>query len=185
MKLVVGLGNPGVRYVHTRHNVGFVVADLVAQELHAPIKSNKHKSILGEATVAGEKIVIAKPQTFMNLSGQAVVELANWYKIRPNDIIVIHDDLDLETGRLKLKKGGGHGGHNGLKSIFQCLGSKDFMRVRIGVGRPPEYMEVVDYVLGRPTKEEVQSVNEAIDRASDGVLCIIKEGLEKAMNQFN
>jgi len=185
MKLIIGLGNPGIKYVNTRHNVGFAVIDILAAEIGASSFSSKHNALLSEGKIGNEKVVLLKPQTYMNLSGQAVIAAALYYKIAPSEIIVIHDDLDLPLGRLRIKKGGGHGGHNGLKSIFQCLGTQDFLRVKIGIGRPPAQIEVADYVLSCFSKEDSALIAQTLVKAVEAIKVIVNENVDVAMNRFN
>lgn len=185
MKLIVGLGNPGPNYINTRHNVGFDVVDILAENLNAERFQLKRNAMVSEGKVGGEKLLIIKPETYMNLSGAAVLLVAAYYHIMPQDIIVVHDDLDLPPGKLRIKKGGGHGGHNGLKSIFQHLSSPDFIRVKIGIGRPPEGMEVVNYVLSHFNRQQRDEIDPTLVNAADAIALIITDGIEAAMNRYN
>lgn len=184
MKIVVGLGNPGNEYAATRHNVGFMAIDALAH--HWGISSWKKR---GQALVAeyrgAEPVVLIKPQTYMNLSGVAVGELARWYKVAPEDIIVIFDDMDLPIGRLRLRTKGGSGGHRGIESLLTHLANGNFGRLRIGIDRPPTNWQVVDYVLSVFTSEEQPVLHEAISRSTEAVECIVKQGMSKAMNVYN
>lgn len=183
MFLILGLGNPGKKYEKTKHNVGFWVIDNLAEELGIDLTQKKFRSLFGTGTYKGNKVILIKPETYMNLSGEALSEVLNFYTDQIEDIIVVHDDLDLSKGVLKFKSGGGLAGHNGLKSIAQHLNSNDFDRVRIGIGRPEE-KKVVDYVL-EPFKEGEAEVLEASRLAVDGIKVWIDEGIDKAMAGFN
>ncbi len=186
MYLVAGLGNPGRQYDMTRHNIGFVVIDYLADKLGIKVKKLKFKAIYGEGTIGSEKVILAKPQTYMNLSGESVREFANFYKIPNENIIIIHDDISLSAGRLRIREKGSAGGHNGLKSIIYQLSSDEFVRIKIGVGAPQNKdYELADYVLGRFTKEEIPVLEESIKKAAESVEEIIKNGAQSAMNKFN
>lgn len=186
MYLIVGLGNPGRQYEMTRHNIGFHTIDYMADEYGVKVNKLKFKSLYGEAEIGGEKAYLVKPQTFMNLSGESVIEFARFYKIPPENIIVINDDISLDTGRIRVRPKGSAGGHNGLKSIIYQLQSDAFPRVKMGVGSPShEGYDLADYVLGRFTKEEIPVMEEAIKKASKAVLEIIKNGAQSAMNKYN
>jgi PTH1 family peptidyl-tRNA hydrolase len=181
--LVVGLGNPGPRYEATRHNVGFMVADILAERLGAGFKV--HKKSGAEVTtgrLAGRSVVLAKPRVYMNESGRQVGPLANFYSVAPADIIVIHDELDIEFGRIRLKLGGGEGGHNGLRSVVSALGTKNFQRVRIGIGRPPGRKDPATYVLENFTAAERPEVPTICEQAADATELLIRDGLEPAQN---
>jgi peptidyl-tRNA hydrolase, PTH1 family len=182
IKLIVGLGNPGREYEATRHNAGFWWVDEFARTQGANFKTdNKFHGLVARASVHGHETHLLKPQTFMNVSGRAVVALALFYKILPDQILVVHDELDLPPGSAKLKLGGGHGGHNGLKDIIAHLGSKEFWRLRIGIGHPGERDQVVNYVLNAPRKEEQGLIEEAMQHAQDVAPLIIEGKLEAAM----
>ena len=182
IKLIVGLGNPGREYEATRHNAGFWWVDELARVHGANFKSdNKFHGLVARATVHGHETYLLKPQTFMNVSGRAVVALALFYKILPDQVLVVHDELDLPPGSAKLKLGGGHGGHNGLKDIIAHLGTKDFWRLRVGIGHPGERSEVVNYVLNAPRKEEQVLIDEALQRALDVAGPVIEGKMEAAM----
>ncbi len=182
IKLIVGLGNPGREYESTRHNAGFWWVEELARMHGANFKTdNKFHGLVARATVHGNETHLLKPQTFMNVSGRAVVALALFYKILPDQILVVHDELDLPPGSAKLKLGGGHGGHNGLKDIIAHLGTKEFWRLRIGIGHPGERDQVVNYVLNAPRKEEQGLIEEALQRAQDVAPLIIEGKLEAAM----
>lgn len=185
MKLVVGLGNPGGQYECTRHNVGFMVVDEFARRLNVTSFKERHRALIGECKHEGETLLLVKPLTYMNLSGEAVGEIARWYKIEPEDIIVIFDDLDLDVGRLRIRIKGSSGGHRGIESLLVHLGVDSFPRFRIGIGRPPEGFTVPNYVLSRFKEDEEKNINEAIDKACNALIVATKEGVTKAMNQFN
>lgn len=183
--LIVGLGNPGTEYAGTRHNAGFMAADLVAQEIRANYWKNECGSIVASKEWEGREIVIAKPQSFMNLSGVPVSQLVKKHKIPLEHLIVMHDDLDIPAGTIRVKDGGSHGGHNGLKSIFEKLGGQDFLRIKIGIGRPPGRMPVVDYVLQRPRGDQEQEFLAAVQEASEAALYLIQNGIEQTQARFN
>lgn len=186
MKLVVGLGNPGPRYALTRHNAGFMAVDRLAKWLETPVDRNFFRSLVGQGVWAGEKIILVKPQTYMNLSGQAVVALLNWYKLTPADLIVIYDDLDLPPGRLRIRDRGSAGGHRGMSSIISLLGTGDFIRVRIGIGRPPvPGPEVADWVLAHPAPEDMEAISRVLETVPGVVEEIVRAGVVSAMNKFN
>ena len=190
MQVIVGLGNPGEEYAHTRHNAGFEVIDLLAQRWGVSYWKNTCGALVGEAKVrlaSGdvEKVILAKPQSFMNLSGGPVSRLCRDYEEDPAELIVIHDELDINPGMVRVKKGGGHAGHNGLRSIIEKLGTRDFWRGRTGIGRPPGRMSVVDFVLQAPKKEAKDDFDEACVLAADAVESLLNEGLERTQNAFN
>lgn len=185
MKLVVGLGNPGEEYARTRHNVGFLVADRLAALARARFTAQKFAAELAEARLGPERVYIMKPQTFMNASGEAVGAALRFWKLGLEDLVVVHDDLELEPFRVQLKVGGGHGGHNGLKSVNAHAGGPDYARVRIGVGRPPPVMDPADYVLGRFAKGDEGQLDECLDRATEAARLAVELGAEKAMNRVN
>lgn len=188
MHLIVGLGNPGDEYAHTRHNAGFDTIDLLAEQWGATYWKNKCGALVAEvkpSLLKGETVVLAKPQSFMNLSGGPVSKLLKEYGLGPRDLIVIHDDLDLAAGTIRVKAGGGHAGHNGLRSIIDKSSSRDFMRVRVGIGRPPGKMPVVDFVLALPRKDARVDFETACERAAQACAFLIEHGLEKTQNAFN
>lgn len=186
MKLIVGLGNPGQQYARTRHNIGFMVIDYLSEKLGVKVDKIKFKSLIGEGFVGTEKIVLAKPQTYMNLSGEAVLDLIQWYKAEPCDLLVIYDDMDLPLGKLRLRLKGSAGGHNGMKSIIHLIQSDSFPRLRIGIGRPKnDNVESVNHVLGRFGEEEDLIMTGAVKQAGETVVNIIEEGPERAMNFVN
>jgi peptidyl-tRNA hydrolase, PTH1 family len=182
IKLIVGLGNPGKEYAATRHNAGFWWVDELTRSHNVNFKADsKFHGLVARATFHGHEVHLLKPQTFMNISGRAVGAVAQFYKIEPAQILVVHDELDLPPGSAKLKLGGGHGGHNGLKDIIAHLGTKDFWRLRVGIGHPGERNEVSNYVLNAPRKEEQVLIDEAMQRAQEVASLIIEGKLEAAM----
>ena len=183
--LLAGLGNPGREYRDNRHNVGFMLADAVCAAHGIKIGKVQSKALIGSGQVSGKRLVIAKPQTFMNLSGQAVAGVARFYKIPLDHILVAHDDLDLPTGVLRLRPGGGSGGQKGVASIIQQLGTPDFARLRIGIGRPPGQMDPAAYVLQDFSTADREIIDESLARAVKAVLTFLESGLNTAMNQFN
>ena len=184
--LVVGLGNPGEKYENTRHNVGFLTVDELAERARVPVQKLKHRALTNTLEVGGVKVLLMKPVTYMNLSGEAVRPAADFYKIPPEHIIVISDDTALDVGKLRIRKGGSAGGHNGLKSIIQQLGTDQFPRIRVGVGKKPhpDY-DLADWVLGKFQGEDKKTMDAAVERCADAVECYIKEGPDRAMNKFN
>ncbi len=186
MYLIVGLGNPGKQYDMTRHNIGFHTIDYIADKYGARMTKLKFKAVYGECTIGGERVYLVKPQTYMNLSGDSVAEMAKFYKIPPENIIVINDDISLDTGRIRVRKKGSAGGHNGLKSIIYRLNSDAFPRVKMGVGAPKhEDYDLADFVLGHFTKDEIPVMEDAIKKAERSVSEIIKNGADSAMNKYN
>lgn len=185
MKIFVGLGNPTNEYAKTKHNVGFMLADKLAAELDALNWREKFDAQIAETFLDGEKILIVKPQTFMNLSGEAVAPIVNFYKIGVENLIVAHDDMDLPLGMIRLRPKGSGGGHHGIESIIQHIGTQNFPRVRIGVGRPPQNWTVNHHVLSPFTQEDADKIFAALEELVPAVLCIFKEGINNAMNKFN
>ena len=185
MKVIVGLGNPGKKYDNTRHNIGFEAIDYIADKEGISINTGKHKALIGTGYMGGEKVLLVKPQTFMNLSGESLRPIMDFYKLEPEDFIIIHDDIDLDVGRLRIRRKGSAGGHNGLKSIISHLGSMDFPRVKIGVGEKPKGYDLADYVLGRFPKEEAETMTTAFKDGAAAVVDMMTEGVEAAMNHFN
>lgn len=186
IKLIVGLGNPGRQYEKTRHNAGFLFLDRLVSESNCDwVKESRFDGLLAEINVAGGKVMLLKPDTFMNRSGQAVGKVARYYKIAPEAILVIHDELDFDVGVVRLKKDGGHGGHNGLRDIMAHLGSKEFYRLRIGVGRPPAGKAVADFVLSDPSKNEWDLMLSAFDLIDDYVGQMVAGDMSVVMNKLN
>ena len=183
--LIIGLGNPGREYKDSRHNVGFMLIDRLAVRLDARGMKLQSKALITSALHEGRKLMLAKPQTYMNLSGQSVQGLLHFYKIPIEQLIVAHDDLDIPFGDIKLKIGGGEGGHNGLRDTTKALGTKDYVRVRVGVGRPPGRMEAADYVLRDFTAAERKDLGWLVDAAADAVELVVTEGLEKAQLKYH
>ena len=186
MYIIAGLGNPGRKYVGTRHNMGFEALDAVAAKYDIDIKKVKFNAIYGEGTIEGEKVVLVKPQTFMNLSGESIREFKSWYKAEDSQIIIIYDDVSLPVGKMRIRPKGSAGGHNRMKSIIYQLNSDVFPRIKIGVGRPetPDY-DLADYVLGKFTKSEVEALIPIAVKTAEAVGEIIKNGTERAMAKFN
>lgn len=185
MKLIFGLGNPGDRYSATRHNIGFMAVDKLATRKNKIIGTLKKKNLTAKCLIDQEEVILAKPRTFMNLSGEAVTSLASFFKIDAENIIVIHDDLDLDFGRIKIKIGGGHGGHNGIRSIVSYLGSGDFTRIKIGIGRPQTGGDISGYVLNPFSVEEKGDLDRILERSAEAAEAVVREGALKAMNRFN
>ncbi|MBR2734081.1 MAG: aminoacyl-tRNA hydrolase [Selenomonadaceae bacterium] len=185
MKIFVGLGNPTIEYAATKHNVGFMLADRLADKLGASTWRERFNALVAETFLDGEKILLVKPQTFMNLSGEAVAPLMNFYKLDAADLTVAHDDMDLPLGMIRLRPKGSGGGHRGVASIIQHIGSQNFPRVRIGVGRPPANWTVNHHVLSPFTAEDADKISAALDELVPAVICIFREGIDNAMNKFN
>ncbi len=184
MQIIVGLGNPGLQYQNTRHNVGFLTIDHMADKNSLSLRG-KFQAQVGELTISGVKSLLVKPQTFMNLSGRSVREVLNWYKLTPEDIIVIYDDMDIPFGKIRIRSQGSPGGHNGIKSIVSELGTDGFIRIKVGIGRPPEGWNPVDYVLGNFRSEELFELDNVLNNVEDAVKEIISGGITKAMNKYN
>jgi PTH1 family peptidyl-tRNA hydrolase len=185
MYIIVGLGNPGKEYHRTRHNVGFDVIDVLSEKLNIQLTKNAMHGLIGEGFVGGEKVILVKPQTYMNLSGQCVTELVSWYKAPLEKMMVIYDDIDLPAGSIRIRKSGGAGTHNGMKSVVQELGTKDFVRIRIGIGSAEAGEDLVDRVIGKVPKSEKELLQKAAAEAADAVRDIIAIGVDNAMNRHN
>ena len=186
MLAIVGLGNPGEKYEHTRHNVGYDVISIIAAKLDTPIKKLKFQGVIGETFLGGEKLVLIKPQTFMNLSGFTVSDAMAFYKLEPRQMLLIVDDIDLPFGQVRIRPKGGAGTHNGLRHIVQCTGTEAFPRVRVGMGMPPAQWDLADWVLGKfQTEEERKIAYDAYLLAADAALCWAENGIDAAMNRFN
>lgn len=184
--LIVGLGNPGAKYEMTRHNAGFLAVDLLAIKENLNIKKLKYHALVGDAVINGKKCLVMKPQTFMNNSGEAVGEAARFYKIPPEKVVVISDDISLDVGKIRIKRKGSAGGHNGLKSIIAHLGSENFVRIKVGVGKKPSAdYDLVDWVLGRFPKELEKELKSALENTVDALPYIVNDEIDKAMNLFN
>jgi len=184
-QLVVGLGNPGPRYAGNRHNAGFFVLDLLAERIGGRFKAHRGRCDVVEGRVAGVPVVLAKPKSYMNESGGPIVAISRFYKVPVSRITVVHDELDLPFGTLRLKRGGGDGGHNGLRSATSALGSRDYARVRFGIGRPPGRQDPAEYVLRDFSAAERKELDYLVDRAADAVEALLAQGLEVAQNKFN
>lgn len=183
MKVIVGLGNPGRKYSDTRHNIGFRVLEEIARRYSIEKEESRFDAIIGHIRIGGEKVLLVKPLTYMNLSGKAVQPLMRWFKLNLGDLIVIYDDMDLPSGTLRLRPQGGSGGHKGMASIIDRLGSQEFARIRIGIGRPND--EAIDWVLGKFSPTEQKLMEEAISQAASAVECWVKQGIDQAMNEYN
>jgi len=193
MKLVIGLGNPGRIYAHNRHNIGFMCVNYFAKTQGIRFDKKQGQARIGAGEAIDNKVVLARPQTYMNLSGESVERLVRKFAINLNDLLVIHDDLDLPTGKIRIRHGGSAGGHKGIDSIIACLGSQDFNRIRVGIGRPAaiegyaedKENEIIDYVLSDFTPEEKKIITQVIPEVSQAILCLLSEGLTTAMNKYN
>jgi peptidyl-tRNA hydrolase, PTH1 family len=185
IRLIAGLGNPGEEYAATRHNAGFLVLDLLAEKLGAHYWKDECGSEVAHVRRGDDELLLAKPQSFMNASGGPVSKLAQNHHLTPEQILIIHDDMDLPSGTVRVKVGGGHAGHNGLKSLHAKLGSADYVRVRVGTGHPSGRKTVIDHVLSVPRGEDAELFEQAIARAADAVLCVVEDGPVRAMNRFN
>lgn len=184
IRLLVGLGNPGKDYRHTRHNAGFLAVDRIAETFAIAMDRRRFDVIMGRGLVAGRDLILAKPQSYMNRSGPPVLRLAAYFKILCEEMLVVHDDIDLAFGRIKIKEKGGHGGHNGLRSLMDAFGGGDFARVRIGIGRSDAFT-VTDHVLGRFGPAEVKALDQIVGKAGDAIVTILDKGIQEAMNRFN
>lgn len=185
MFLIAGLGNPGEEYAHTRHNAGFDTVDKIADQIGVRYWKSQGGALVGKGTYRGQELILAKPQSYMNTSGGPVKSLMATYKVQPDHLIVIHDELDIDPGTIRCKFGGGHAGHNGLRSICDKLGTRDWFRVRCGIGRPPGRMPVADYVLSLPRKEQAEDFAQATGLAAEATLFLVENGLEKTQQKFN
>ncbi|KGF08763.1 peptidyl-tRNA hydrolase [Clostridiales bacterium S5-A14a] len=184
MYIIVGLGNPGRKYENTRHNLGFITIDRLASKHDIKVDKIKFKALVGDGRIAGQKVLLVKPQTYMNLSGESVREVANFYKVEPDEIIVIYDDLDLPLGNLRIRKSGSAGTHNGMKSVVYQLKSDQFPRVRIGIGQNGD-KDIIDFVIGGFRKEEVPILEDTVDKAVMAIESMISETVDIAMNKYN
>ena len=186
MFIIAGLGNPTGKYEKTRHNVGFDVIDLLAEKYNIRINEKKHRALCGTGIMEGQKVLLVKPQTFMNLSGESIGAILNFYKIPPEtNLIVLYDDISLPPGRLRIRKKGSAGGHNGIKNIISHVGTQEFLRIKIGVGEKPRGWDLADYVLSRFSGEERRQVEEAFGKACDAAALMVQGETDRAMNQFN
>ena len=185
MKIIVGLGNPGDEYKNTRHNLGFMVIDKLEDLLKISPNKKRLGGLVGTGSYKGEKIVLVKPQTFMNLSGDCVVKVLKYYKLTSEDLIVIYDDIDIEVGKIRIKSSGSPGTHNGMRDITKKIGTNDFVRVRVGSGKPRETQDLVDYVLSNIKKDEKVPIGKAVENAADSIVEILENGTASAMNKYN
>lgn len=185
MYLIAGLGNPSRTYEGTRHNIGFTMIDAIGNKFGIDVTTKKHKALVGRGIIDGMRVILAKPQTYMNLSGERIREIADFYKIEPENIIIIYDDISLDVGQLRIRKKGSAGGHNGIKNIIAHLGTQEFPRIKVGIGNKPEGWDLADYVLSKYSKAE----QEALEEASEGVIGAVKlmlmDDIEAAMNKYN
>lgn len=185
MKIIAGLGNPGAEYAQTKHNVGFMLVDALAERLNAPAWKEDFFSAITEVRIDGEKVCLVKPLTYMNSSGEALGPMMSYYKMDVGALVVVHDDMDIPAGTVRIRKKGSSGGHNGIKSILAHVGSEDFPRVRIGIGRPPVGWTVINHVLAPFSSEDVPKIHAAIDYLLPAVECIVTDGVDFAMNRYN
>jgi len=186
MYIISGLGNPSKEYKNTRHNIGFDVIDVLADKHNIDVTTIKHKALVGKGIIGGEKCVLVKPQTYMNLSGESLIEVCNFYKIDiPTELIVIYDDIALDVGAIRVRKSGSAGGHNGMKSIIKHLSTENFMRIRMGVGEKPKGYDLADYVLGHFTSSERELMDKGAVDAINAIEIIMNDGIDKAMNAYN
>lgn len=185
MYVIVGLGNPESDYSNTRHNMGFNTINKIAEQYNIEVNKNKFKGLYGTGMIENEKVILLKPQTFMNLSGQSIKEIIDFYKIDLSKLIVIYDDIDIEPGIIKIRKVGGPGTHNGMKSVINEINSKDFTRVRIGIGKPEDPTNLIEYVIGAMSEEDKEKLDKGTTLAKEAVIEIIKNGVDIAMNKFN
>lgn len=185
MYIVVGLGNPGDKLKHTRHNIGFMTIDYIADKNHISVSKIKHKALIGEGVIGQERVILVKPQTYMNSSGESLLDIVQWHKLELSRLIVIYDDVDLPVGKIRIRPEGSSGSHNGMKSIIYLLNNQSFPRIRIGIGKQPEYMDLADYVLSKFTVDEIPPMEDAVVKASMAVEEIIKSGINNAMNKYN
>ena len=183
--MIAGLGNPGAEYAQTKHNVGFMLLDTLAKHLEAPEWKTKRDALVTETRIGAEKALLVKPLTYMNDSGRAIGPLLTWYKLRPEDLIVAHDDMDIPVGMIRIRKKGSAGGHNGIKSVLYHVQDENFSRVRIGIGRPPVGWTVIKHVLTPFSPDDRILIDEVIDRLVPAVECIVRDGVDLAMNRFN
>lgn len=186
MYIIAGLGNPDKQYEGTRHNVGFDVIDRIADKYNISVDGRKHRAFIGKGIIGGQKVILAKPQTYMNLSGESILSLVDYYKIdEEQELIVIYDDISLDVGQLRIRAKGSAGGHNGIKNIIACLGTQVFPRIKVGVGEKPKGYDLADYVLGHFSKAEKELMNEGYENAVRAVEMIISGRMDEAMNEFN
>ena len=185
MKLIIGLGNPGKEYENTRHNTGFMVLDRLSEKLNIEMTQNKFKGLYGKSKYKGEDVILLKPQTFMNLSGESVREIVDFYNIEPEKVIVIYDDIDTEKGKIRIRKKGGPGSHKGMISVINELKTEDFPRIRVGIGQPEHKNDMINYVIGKIPEDEEKILIQGVKKAAEAVEEILKNGIDIAMNKFN
>lgn len=185
MYIIVGLGNPGSKYEKTRHNVGFEVIDLLAKEYSIDVSKIKHKAMIGEGRVGTEKVILVKPITYMNLSGESVSEICNYYNIDLENLVVVYDDIDLDVGKIRIRKKGSGGTHNGMRSIIKCLGSNEFPRIRVGISKPTNGQDLADFVLARFSKSDEKCAIESYEKSVAAIDCIIRDDIDLSMNKYN
>ena len=185
MYIIAGLGNPTREYAGTRHNIGFDAVTRLADDYDIALNKREHKALCGKGVIEGNKVLLVQPQTYMNLSGESIRELVEYYKIQQEELIIIYDDISLDVGKLRIRKKGSAGGHNGIKNIIAHLGTQEFSRIKIGVGEKPKGWDLADYVLGHFKKEEEPLIREALGNAAEAVKVIMRDGVDRAMNDFN
>ena len=185
MYLIVGLGNPEEEYSKTRHNMGFNTINKLSQQYNIDVKQNKFKALCGSGIIEKEKVILLKPQTYMNLSGNSVKKIVDFNKIEKEKILVIYDDMDIEPGKIKIRKKGSAGGHNGMKSIIQMIGTEEFTRIRVGIGRPVHKGDEINYVIGAISEEDMLKLEEGTEKAQNAIVEILKNGVDSAMNKYN
>lgn len=185
MYLIAGLGNPSKTYEGTRHNVGFTMIDVIGNKFDIDVTTKKHKALVGRGVIDGMRVILAKPQTYMNLSGESIREIVDFYKIEPENIIIIYDDISLDVGQLRIRKKGSAGGHNGVKNIIAHLGTQEFPRIKVGIGNKPEGWDLADYVLSRYSKSEQEALEEAADGVVGALKLMLADDIDGAMNRYN
>ena len=185
MYLIVGLGNPEEEYNHTRHNMGFHVINQLAQKYDIRMNRKKFEGIYGDGKIGDEKVILLKPQTYMNASGKSIIQFMHFYKLQPENVIVVYDDMDVEPGKIKIRKKGGPGSHNGMKSVIHEIQSQEVPRIRVGIGRPEEQNQMIEYVIGEITSEEEKKLEEGVEKPREAIGDILEIGIDKAMNQYN
>ena len=185
MYLIAGLGNPSKTYEGTRHNVGFSMIDVIGNKFDIDVTTKKHKALVGRGMIDGMRVILAKPQTYMNLSGESIREIADFYKIEPENIIIIYDDISLDVGQLRIRKKGSAGGHNGVKNIIAHLGTQEFPRIKVGIGNKPEGWDLADYVLSRYSKAEQEALEEAAEGVVGALKLMLADDIDGAMNRYN
>lgn len=185
MYLIIGLGNPEEEYSRTRHNMGFNAINKIAEQYGVKVNKSKFQGLYESEIIEGKKAILIKPQTYMNLSGECIKQFVDFYKIKKEEILVIYDDMDIEPGKIKIRKKGGAGGHNGMKSIIKMLGTEEFARIRVGIGRPEHNGDEINYVIGAIPEEEIPKLEEGVEKAKEAIIEILKNGIDSAMNKLN